>query len=308
MKKTIVFLFSATVLLFTAGCKQGDGFKKTKSGLLYKIISDKKGPVVKRGEFIKVNFTQKVRDSILGSSYNGMPTYAPVDSVGAVYNPAELFPLLRKGDSLVVVMLADTLFKKNNGELPPYIRRKDKITLTIKVLDILPSEDLVRKDQQTLITTQKDKEIQIIEAYLNKNNITATKTSNGVFFEIQSPGSGPKADSGKMVAIRYTGYTFYGQYFDSNIDSTKQSPTGRHPLDPYEFQSGVQGAIAGMLEGIQQFNKGSKGRLFIPSMLAYGSNPPPGATFKPFDNLIFDVEVLDVKQAPAMQGQPVPQF
>lgn len=307
MKQTIVFLLFSMAVVLPTGCKE-QGFKKTKSGLLYKIISDNKGPVVKRGEFIKVNFTQKVRDSILGTSYTGMPTYAPVDSVGATYTPVEVFPLLRKGDSLVVVMLADTLFKKNNGQLPPYIGRKDKITLTIKVLDILPTEEMVRKDQQMLINAQKEKEIQVIQNYLSKNNINAIRTPNGVFYEIQTPGTGPKADSGKIVSINYTGYTFDGKPFDSNTDSTKQSKEGKHPLEPYEFQAGVQGAIAGMLEGIQQFNKGATGRLFIPSMLAYGSSPPPGAPFKPFDNLIFDIQVLDVKQAPAMQGQPMPQF
>jgi hypothetical protein len=51
-------------------------------------------------------------------------------------------------------------------------------------------------------------------------------------------------------------------------------------------------------------NKGGKAKLYIPSMLAYGPNPPPGAPFKAYENLIFDVDVLDVtepeKAAPMM--------
>ncbi|HUR11192.1 MAG TPA: FKBP-type peptidyl-prolyl cis-trans isomerase [Flavitalea sp.] len=310
MKKIIVLIGSVLTLFLFQGCKENDGFKKTKSGILYKIISDGKGQLVKRGEFIKVNFEQKInfdntkKDSLLGTSYTGMPTYAPVDSVGDVYNPAEIFPLLREGDSVVVVMLGDTIAKKN-GELPPFMKRKDKITFHLKVLQILPTEELVRKDQQQLITTQKEKEVKAIEVYLKSKNINALKTPNGVYYEILQQGTGPKADSGKLVSVNYTGYTFDGKFFDSNIDSTKQVQP--HPLAPFEFIAGVRGSIAGMLEAIQYFNKGGKGRLFVPSMLGYGSNPPPGAPFKAFDNLIFEIELLDVKAAPT-GGPQVPQF
>ena len=310
MKKTTSLLLSVFTLFLIQGCKQ-ESFQKTKSGLLYKIISDGKGPLVKRGEFIKVNFEQKInfaknnKDSILGTSYTGMPTYAPIDSVGEVYNAAEVFPLLRKGDSLVVMLMADSLEKKN-GQLPPFINKKDKITLHLKVIEILPSEEAVRNDQQQLIATQKAKEVAVLDSYIAKNKINAIKLPSGVYYEILSQGTGPKADSGKLVAVLYTGYTLDGKPFDSNTDSTKQSENGKHPLEPFQFIAGVQGSIQGMLEGVQYFNKGGKGRLFIPSMLAYGSNPPPGAPFEPFSNLMFDIEVIDVKAAP--QGQQVPQF
>src|SRR3954471_3097428 len=106
MKKTTTFLLGIILAFAINGCSQG-GFKKTKSGLLYKIISDGKAPLAKKGEFLKVHFTQKLRDSVVSTSFNSFPTYAPVDSVGPVYNPAEIFNKLRKGDSAVVVMLAD---------------------------------------------------------------------------------------------------------------------------------------------------------------------------------------------------------
>jgi FKBP-type peptidyl-prolyl cis-trans isomerase len=311
MKKTTSLLLGVLALLFIQACKQ-ESFKKTKSGLLYKIISDGKGQLVKKGDFIKVNYEQKIhfarnnKDSLLGTSYNAMPTYAPIDSVGADYNPTEIFPMLRKGDSLVVMMMADSL-ERRSGQLPPFINKKDKITLHLKVIDILPSEEALRNDQQQLITAQKQKESDVLQDYISKNNIKATKLPSGVYYEIISQGTGPKADSGKLVSVLYTGYTLDGKPFDSNTDSTKQTENGKHPLVPFEFIAGVQGSIQGMLEGVQYFNKGGKGRLFIPSMLAYGSNPPPGAPFKPFSNLMFDIEVIDVKAAPA-GGQQMPQF
>src|SRR5216683_5890808 len=59
MKKINSFLFALLGILFLVAC-DNHGLKKTKSGLLYKIISDGKNPVVKKGQFIKLNFSQKI--------------------------------------------------------------------------------------------------------------------------------------------------------------------------------------------------------------------------------------------------------
>ncbi len=308
MKQTTTIFLSFLLMILMAACSEKGGFKRTKSGLAYKIISDGKGPLVKRGELLKIHFSNKVHDSLLGTTYGSMPTYAQVDSVGAEYNPAEVFPLLRKGDSAVIVLEVDTLLKRSPGQLPPSFRAKDKMVLTIRVLEILPTREAVQQDQMEEMAKQKQRddarkvgEIKEIEQYLAKNNIKAQQTQNGVFYEIQTPGTGPKADSGKIVSINYTGYLMDGKFFDSNVDSNKQLQ--KHPLTPFEFMAGMQGAITGMLEGITVFNEGGKGRLFIPSVLGYGAQGSPPA-IKPYENLIFEVEVTSVKDAPQQQGMP----
>ena len=140
-----------------------------------------------------------------------------------------------------------------------------------------------------------------VEAYLTKNNIKAEKLNN-VYVEVIDKGTGVPADSGKVVSVKYTGYNFAGKFFDSNIDSTKQIQ--KHPMDPFTFVSKQQGAIQGMLEGIAMFNKGGKGRMFIPSFSAYGQQGnPPGV--KPNEHLIFDIEVVEVQDMPAQApGMP----
>ncbi len=47
MKKTTLILSALSVLILAAACKNS-GFKKTKSGLLYKIISKGSGAQVKK--------------------------------------------------------------------------------------------------------------------------------------------------------------------------------------------------------------------------------------------------------------------
>lgn len=286
MKTTTAILLGLAIIIVTGGCS-GDGFKKTKSGILYRIISsDKKNPVAKPGEFLKVHFTQKVRDSIITTSVGALPTYARVDSVGAVYSPLEVFSKLRKGDSSIIVMLADSLQKK--GQLPPYIRKNDKLTLIIKVVDVFKSEQEVVADQKAGMDNIKKNEVEVIQKYLDSSNIKAQKTDKGVFVVIERPGEAPLADSGKVAKVNYVGTTFKGVVFDTNTDSAFGH------AQPYSFTVGQRGAIEGWDDGIRLFGKGGKGKLYIPSTLAYGANVPPGAKFKAYENLIFDIEVLDV--------------
>src|SRR5882757_11484278 len=112
------------ILLGAVSCTNSE-FKKTKSGLLYKIYSDGKGDVAKKGQFLKASVVQKLRDSVLYASV--IPVYMPVDSPRPVYSPIEIFSLLRKGDSAVAVMAVDTLLRRSNGQLPPFLKKKDKI-------------------------------------------------------------------------------------------------------------------------------------------------------------------------------------
>jgi FKBP-type peptidyl-prolyl cis-trans isomerase len=296
MKKTTSVLLVLLAVITVGACSKGGAFKKTKSGLMYKIIPNGNGAAAKKGEILKVHFTQTLtsegKDSVLTTSFTGLPTYAQVDSVGPVYNPAEIFDKLKKGDSAVIVMLADSL-QKNQGQLPPFVKKGDKFTLTLRVLDILKSEEDVRKDQTAQMENKKNEEIRVIEQYLAKNNIQAEKSTKGVFVQIQEKGDGPKVDSGKAVHVKYNGTTFEGKVFDSNIDSTFGHP------EPFVFVVGQRGAIEGWDDGLRLLNKGGKARMFVPSMLAYGPNAPQGAPFKAYENLIFDVEVVDVTEPPA---------
>src|SRR5579859_6117897 len=135
------------VLLGAVSCTNTE-FKRTKSGLQYKIYTDGKGDVAKKGQFLKAEVVQKLRDSILYTSIGSVPVYIPVDSPRPVYSPIEIFSLLRKGDSAVVVMSVDTLLRRSNGQLPPFLKKKDKITFTFKVLDLFASEELLNKDRE----------------------------------------------------------------------------------------------------------------------------------------------------------------
>lgn len=306
MKKINSFLFGMAAILLMVACNN-QGLKKTKSGLLYKIITDGKNPVVKKGQFIKISFTQKLRDSVLFSSANSMPAYIPIDTVEQNnYSPVEIFHLLRKGDSAVVVQRGDSIEKKAGQALPPYIKKKDKIILTLRVIDVFDSEDLVQKDRLLALDAFHAKESKEIEDYLAKNNIQAQKTEKGTFVKIDNPGDGPAVDSGKQISVIYTGKLFpSGKVFETNTTAGKE---------PIKFVIGKRQIIPGWDDGLRLFKKGGKGTLYIPAFLAYDAQPGPGKTTN--ENLIFDIQIVDVTNAPAempmnmphsaVPGRPIP--
>jgi FKBP-type peptidyl-prolyl cis-trans isomerase FkpA len=289
MQKTILFLLFAAAML--AGCSNNQ-YKKSKSGLLYKIYSDGKGPLAQRGQVIKLQFRQKLKDSVLQETYSSVPGYAMVDSVGPVYNAAELFPLLRKGDSLVVVLLGDSINKKFG--LPPFMKKEDKIMLHFKVLDIFPTAEAATADRTAEFNKQKDKQSKTFTDYMARKGTGLQKTPGGVYVEIKSPGDGPQVENGKLISVKYTGKLIPSEkVFESNMD-------GANPPIEYVISPDAQ-MIRGWNEALLLFKKGGKGVLYIPSEMAYGDQQGPGGL--PFQPLMFDIEIVDVKDAPKGAGQ-----
>jgi FKBP-type peptidyl-prolyl cis-trans isomerase FkpA len=106
-------------------------------------------------------------------------------------------------------------------------------------------------------------------------------------------GTGKEATAGATVRVNYTGW-FYkplatkqrGRKFDSSLDA------GREPL---EFPLGAGRVIKGWDQGVAGMKVGGKRTLIIPSELAYGKRGAGGGAIPADSDLIFDVELLDVK-------------
>jgi peptidyl-prolyl cis-trans isomerase A (cyclophilin A) len=113
----------------------------------------------------------------------------------------------------------------------------------------------------------------------------AQKTASGLYYVIDVEGTGAVPQPGQTVVAHYTGTLFDdGSKFDSSVDRGQ----------PFEFPIGQHRVIAGWDEGFALLKVGSKGKLIIPSKLAYGSRGA-GGVIKPNADLVFEVELLGVK-------------
>ncbi|MBP0905136.1 FKBP-type peptidyl-prolyl cis-trans isomerase [Mariniflexile gromovii] len=130
------------------------------------------------------------------------------------------------------------------------------------------------KDETVDYVVKNDEQIQ---AYIAENNLTAQKSSSGLYYVIDTPGTGAQPTTSSNVTIAYKGYFLNGNVFDENTEG---------------YTTNLKQVIKGWTEGITYFKEGGSGILLIPAHLGYGNDDYytiPGGSV-----LIFDVELLSV--------------
>lgn len=128
------------------------------------------------------------------------------------------------------------------------------------------------KEDQALLDRQA------IEKYLLDNNLTATEHSSGIFYIIETPGTGGSPTLDSEVRVKYKGYYLDGVVFDETTGS-----------QTVKFHLGD--LIEGWQIAIPLLQKGGKGTFLIPSALAYGANPPAGVRANAV--MAFEIELVD---------------
>jgi FKBP-type peptidyl-prolyl cis-trans isomerase FkpA len=299
-----MFLFVAGTVALTA-CKEA--FKKGDEGMLYRIISDGKGNTLKAGDFVEVHFENLLsgagrKDSLLASSREqGAPQIVKVDSMTLGPTFYKLMIQLRAGDSLVSKTMVDSIFKRDMTQMPPFMKKGQYVYTNLKIVRTFKTEadanaakeanmKLAEAAAKAKADALKVTDAKLIDEYVKSKGLTGTKTANGVFVQITQPGT-EALDSNKLVKVNYTGTLLDGKKFDSNLDTTggrKPEPLLVNLTSDYTLGGGV---ITGMSEAIKAMQVGSKGKMIIPSGMAYAAQPP-SAEIPKNAVLVFDVEIL----------------
>ncbi|MEE8058842.1 MAG: FKBP-type peptidyl-prolyl cis-trans isomerase [Pseudomonadales bacterium] len=124
------------------------------------------------------------------------------------------------------------------------------------------------------------------EAFLAENGTKEgiVTLESGLQYKVVTAGTGTKPAATDTVEVHYTGTLVDGTEFDS---SYKRGSTVSFP---------VNGVIPGWTEALQLMPVGSKWQLFIPSGLAYGPGGTSSGPIGPNATLIFDVELVSIKE------------
>jgi FKBP-type peptidyl-prolyl cis-trans isomerase FkpA len=304
MYKVFACILMASTMI---SCKPD--FKKGKKGIEYLIVQDGSGPTLKNGDFMEIHLGQYLRhngkDSLMNDTRKGnMPFIESFDSTGVPPEYYSILSQLKKGDSLVMRVLVDSMFATAPGAMPPFVKSGDYFITTVRLLNIHSSQaamekariDLLRKKQKAdslerIASIIKDEKT--LQAYFAKNKITGLQRGMmGTYVKIIQPGTGPMIDTNVVVVTNYTGRTMDGNMFDSNTDSSKGH------VEPFKVNMTNDpilggGVIAGWMDGLRLLNKGAKAKFYIPSALAYGKTRM-GKDIAENSILIFDIEVVDV--------------
>jgi FKBP-type peptidyl-prolyl cis-trans isomerase FkpA len=118
----------------------------------------------------------------------------------------------------------------------------------------------------------------IIQDFIAEFNLSAVPTGSGLYYVMETEGTGAQPTSTSTVKVVYTGYFTNGQVFDAS--------------DNQGIEISLQNVIEGWKEGVPYFKEGGTGKLLIPSALGYG--PTGTATIPPNSVIIFDIELVEV--------------
>ncbi len=264
-----------------------DNVKNYDSGYELTYLTDEPGDGPQDGDVFYVHIINTIGDTTIFNSYKLVGEPVPVQIMPARQNGdfQEIFKDLSKGDSVLATIPVDSFMR---GNMPPFVKSGDMVSLRIKVVDHKTQEQLA-KEKEEYLTKQKAIDDEGIKKYLDSKGVKATKAPAGYYYTITEEGKGPVAQKGQKVQVNYTGYNFEGTVFDSNVD-----PKFNHQ-EPFEFALGAGQVIQGWDAAFSDLKQGTKATIYIPSHMAYGKTPPQGAPFKPNENLIFDVELVSIK-------------
>ena len=122
-----------------------------------------------------------------------------------------------------------------------------------------------------------DSEIVRVQNYLDSIGTTATQHCSGLFYKIDSAGTGIAPEACGAVSVMYKGWLTNGTVFDSS-----SAPVSLV----------LAKTITGWINGIPLIKVGGKITLYIPPSLGYGKNGT--GKIPPNSILIFDVSLRGV--------------
>lgn len=160
---------------------------------------------------------------------------------------------------------------------------RDLVLSKEKITEVLAAFRLRMQAAQKKKTEEMAKAgMAFLEENKKKEGIVALPS--GLQYKVIRVGTGATPKASDTVSTNYRGTLVDGTEFDSSYKRGK----------PAEFP--VKGVIKGWTEALQLMKVGAKWELYLPPSIAYGQRGsrtiPPNAT------LIFEIELLDIKEAP----------
>lgn len=275
--KKLFLVVSVILILLNIGCNQNSGIVTLESGLMYKDDSLGTGREAKINELVTIHFRGWM---------------IPKDS-------SDLFSDWSKDQTKQMLSLGDSKLRNQPVKYvlntSSFIKGTDSGIIGMRVggtrTIIIPSKLAYGETGIGFIPPDTDLKV-VVELLEVKDRIVVEMwkvdpasfktTASGLKYSIISEGTGPAADSGKVVTVHYSGFLEDGTKFDSSVERD----------DPISFVVGQGQVMPGWDEGLRLLKKGSKARFIIPPNLGYGEMQlekiPANST------LIFDVELIDV--------------
>jgi FKBP-type peptidyl-prolyl cis-trans isomerase FkpA len=295
MMKYILIILALTIVVKANAQTE---MQHTPKGAAYQIFTPNTGDKIKLNDVITFQFIQKTdKDSVLFSTYAaGHPVQAQIQPSQNVGDLMEIFPLLAVNDSALVKVPTDSIFKGHEDQRPAFFPKGSSLNFILKIVKV-QSLDQAIAERNAAAEKVKEEETVNATKYIADHKLVLKTTTSGLKYVITKPSLKRKVLKGDTVLVNYAGRTLDDKVFDSSIEAVAKTAGLNQPgrtYEPIQVIVGTGGVIPGWDEGLLLLNEGSKATFVVPSALAYGAQGA-GDDIKPYNTLVFDVEVVKLK-------------
>jgi peptidylprolyl isomerase len=279
----------ATITAMMISCNMGSypGFKKTKSGVYYKIYNEDNDDTtrIRVGSIVTLYLKYGLKDSAFFDSKDApKPVMLPVAHSDYEDDFYQCLQLLRLGDSATFILKAGPLFTKTfkQPSVPEFLTDESDIYFDVKVRKVQTQLEIDRETEIKNMELQKE-ELVKLEEYVKNNQITVQPSSTGVYYMETKKGSGKAPVKDNYASAHYTVYILGGDKLFSTLDNG----------EPVDFKFGSQFENDGFMEVIGLMREGGKANAIVPSSAGFGAMGA-GSVVPPFSTLYYEVELVKV--------------
>ncbi|NHK28881.1 hypothetical protein FF098_013245 [Parvularcula flava] len=272
---------------FLAENAERDGVTVTQSGVQVRTLVEGEGASPTEEDYVTMHYTARHADGEVFDS--SVERDEPVmESLGVFMTGLrEGVKTMQEGGKAEIVIPPALAFGPAgtpDGEIGP----NEAVIFEVELLDVTTVDELQQKYDALVEEKAAEAETFLAE---NAAEEGVMATESGLQYEVVEKGDGTESpDATDIVEVHYRGTLLDGTVFDSSYD---RGETIEFPLNR---------VIAGWTEGLQLMSEGDTYRFYIPPALAYGKDG--NGRIGPNELLVFDVELIDVKEPPATPDEP----
>ena len=281
-------LIVIALIVIVSGCNTDyPGFKKTSSGLLYKIYTkDNKDTIHPRiGSVVTMDLRYGTKDSVMFDSRKyPNPVRFPISESQYPGDLYEGLRLLAQGDSGTIILKAGQFFTKTVGQqtVPPNMKEDQDLYFHVNLTKV-QSQDEIRAEEQAKNEQLRVQEKSLIDNYIREKSITVMPNDSGVYYIEVTKGKGKSPKQGDYASVHYKVFKLSGEQLFSTYERG----------EPIDFEFGSRFENPGFQQVVGMMMVGGKAHAVVPSHMAFG---PQGAgqVVPPFTPLYYEIELVNV--------------
>ncbi len=297
MKKKYSFFALVCLMamaMLTACSEKFPGYKKTADGLYYKFYhQDAAAHKPNATDYVKVEMACYLHDALYYDWQKiGNEVYSQLKESKFAGDLMEAYNMMHVGDSASFYIKADSTAVLYFDQDPAAIGMKadDYFRFEVKLVDALTKEQFkatIERNREQMRQASRQR----LADYIEREGITATPTSSGVYIILVEKGKGSCPVTGDKVELDFEAFLLDGTSVGSTYGQDEK----------LSFVLGEGNTLPGWEEVVPLMHLGERVRAIMPFEMAYGEHQV--GDIPAYSNLVYDIKLLKITSKEELDKQ-----